>query len=81
MNNLPAYPAALEPSRRRRPTGCFHLVGTNLGPLIAVGVVTALLSTAAVRVTSRGAGQFALAGVVGVPVLLVTATLALWLTQ
>ena len=60
------------------------LIGTNLGPLVTLwGSLATLLwrdrcRSGELQVSAR---RFAVAGVVGAPVLVVTATLALWLTR
>ena len=84
VNNLPAY-LALEPVASSSPDRLLALLlGTNLGPLITLwgSLVTLLWRD---RCRSGGltvsAARFAVAGVVGVPALLVTSTLALWLTR
>ncbi len=84
VNNLPAY-VALEPVAASSPDRLLALLlGTNLGPLITLwGSLATLLWRDRCRSGGLevGAGRFAVAGVVGVPVLLLTATLALWLTR
>ena len=84
VNNLPAY-IALEPVASSSPDRLLALlVGTNLGPLITLWASLATLLWRE-RCRARGleikAGGFALAGLVGVPVLLVATTGALWLTR
>ena len=84
VNNLPAY-IALEPVAANDPNRMLALlIGTNLGPLIAVwGSLATLLwlercRNAGVRVSTR---KFAAAGVLGVPVLSVCSTAAMWITS
>lgn len=84
INNLPAY-IALEPVAANSPERLLALlIGTNLGPLITLwGSLATLLWRE--RCRSRGvdvkASTFALVGLVGVPLLLVSTTGALWLTR
>jgi arsenical pump membrane protein len=84
VNNLPAY-VALEPVASGSADRLLALlIGTNLGPLITLwGSLATLLWRE--RCRARGlqikAGGFALAGLVGVPVLLLATTGALWLTR
>lgn len=84
VNNLPAY-IALEPVAANSPERLLALlIGTNLGPLITIwGSLATLLWRE--RCRSRGveikASGFALAGLLGVPLLLVSTTVALWLTR
>lgn len=84
VNNLPAY-VALEPVAANSPERLLALlIGTNLGPLITIwGSLATLLWRE--RCRSRGveikASGFALAGLLGVPLLLVSTTVALWLTR
>jgi arsenical pump membrane protein len=84
VNNLPAY-VALEPIAATSPDRLLALlIGTNLGPLITLwGSLATLLWRE--RCRARGlevkAGGFALAGLVGVPLLLVSTTAALWFTR
>ncbi|HET7900500.1 MAG TPA: SLC13 family permease [Candidatus Nanopelagicales bacterium] len=84
VNNLPAY-VALEPVAASSPDRLLALlVGTNLGPLITLwGSLATLLWRDRCRSGGLdvGASRFALAGAVGVPILLLTTTLALWLTR
>ena len=82
-NNLPAY-IALEPVAASDPNRMLALlIGTNLGPLITLwGSLATLLwlqrcRNAGVRVS---AGGFAAAGVLGVPVLILASTAAMWVT-
>jgi len=84
VNNLPAY-VALEPVASGSPDRLLALlVGTNVGPLITLW---ASLATLLWRERCRAGGLqvkaagFAVAGLVGVPVLLVATTGALWLTR
>ena len=84
VNNLPAY-LALEPVASSSPDRLLALlIGTNLGPLVTLwGSLATLLwrdrcRSGELQVSAR---RFAVAGVVGAPVLVVTATLALWLTR
>jgi arsenical pump membrane protein len=84
VNNLPAY-IALEPVAAASPDRLLSLlIGTNLGPLVTVW---ASLATLLWRERCRAggleirAGGFALAGLVGVPLLLVSSTAALWVTR
>ena len=84
INNLPAY-VALEPVAGTSPDRLLALlVGTNLGPLVTLwGSLATLLWRERCRardVQVRAVG-FALAGAVGVPVLLLATTTALWLTR
>jgi arsenical pump membrane protein len=80
VNNLPAY-LALEPEVSDNPLRLFALlVGTNAGPLVLIwGSIATLLWRE--RCRARGvevsARQFAALGLVGVPLVLVTTTLAL----
>jgi len=80
VNNLPAY-LALEPEVSENPPRLFALlVGTNAGPLVLIwGSIATLLWRE--RCRARGlevsARQFAALGLVGVPLILVTTTLAL----
>ena len=84
VNNLPAY-VALEPVAANSPERLLALlIGTNLGPLITIwGSLATLLWRE--RCRSRGveikATRFALAGLLGVPLLLLSTTSALWLTR
>jgi arsenical pump membrane protein len=84
VNNLPAY-VALEPVAANSPERLLALlIGTNLGPLITIW---GSLATLLWRERCRSAGveikayRFALVGLLGVPLLLVSTTLALWLTR
>jgi arsenical pump membrane protein len=84
VNNLPAY-IALEPVAAASPERLLAvLVGTNLGPLVTLwGSLATLLWRERCRargVTIRPLG-FAVAGLLGVPVLVVTTTTAVWLTR
>lgn len=83
VNNLPAY-VALEPVAAASPDRMLALlVGTNLGPLITVwGSLATLLWRDRCRSVDVpvSASRFALAGGVGVPVLLVLTTCAVWFT-
>lgn len=83
VNNLPAY-VALEPVASASPERLLALLlGTNLGPLVTLwGSLATLLWRDRCRSggVEVGAGRFAIAGAIGVPVLLVTSTLTLWLT-
>jgi arsenical pump membrane protein len=84
VNNLPAY-IALEPVAAASPDRLLSLlIGTNLGPLVTVWASLATLLWRE-RCRARGlqvrAGGFALAGLVGVPLLLVSTTAALWVTR
>jgi len=84
VNNLPAY-VALEPVAAASPDRLLALlIGANLGPLVTVWASLATLLWRE-RCRARGlqikAGGFALAGVLGVPVLLVCTTAALWATR
>jgi arsenical pump membrane protein len=84
VNNLPAY-VALEPVAASSPDRLLALlIGTNLGPLITLWASLATLLWRE-RCRARGldikAGAFALAGALGVPLLLVATTAALWLTR
>ncbi len=83
INNLPAY-VALEPVASTSPDRMLALlVGTNLGPLVTLwGSLATLLwrercRSAEVPVSAR---QFALAGLVGVPLLIVVSTTLVWAT-
>lgn len=83
INNLPAY-VALEPVASSSPDRMLALlVGSNLGPLITLWASLATLlwrercRTAGVQVS---ASRFALAGIVGVPLLIVVSTSAVWAT-
>jgi arsenical pump membrane protein len=84
VNNLPAY-VALEPVAASSPDRLLALLlGTNLGPLITLwGSLATLLWRDRCRSGGLdvGAARFALAGALGVPVLLLTTTAALWLTR
>lgn len=84
VNNLPAY-IGLEPVAAGSPDRLLALlIGTNLGPLITLWASLATLLWRE-RCRARGleikAGGFAVAGLVGVPLLLVATTYALWLTR
>lgn len=84
VNNLPAY-LALEPVAAGSPERLLALlVGTNLGPLITLwGSLATLLWRERCRargVTIRASG-FALAGLLGVPLLVGCTTTAVWLTR
>jgi arsenical pump membrane protein len=79
VNNLPAY-AALEPVAGTGVRSYALLVGVNLGPLVLLwGSLATLLWRD--RCRARGidvsAREFAIAGVIGVPALVVAATAAL----
>jgi arsenical pump membrane protein len=83
INNLPAY-VALEPLASTSSNRMLALlIGTNLGPLITLWASLATLlwvqrcKSAQVSVSSR---RFAMVGLVGVPILLVTTVTALWIT-
>lgn len=83
LNNLPAY-LVLEPhAAGDGDTRLLSLLlGTNLGPMVLLwGSLATLLWRE--RLRARGldvsAGQFARFGLVGVPVVLVTSTVAFWL--
>jgi arsenical pump membrane protein len=84
VNNLPAY-LALEPVASNSPDRLLALlIGTNLGPLITIwGSLATLLWRE--RCRSRGvkikASGFALVGLLGVPLLLLSTTTALWLSR
>jgi len=84
VNNLPAY-LALEPVAGGSATRLLAvLVGTNVGPLVTLwGSLATLLWRE--RCRSRDvevpASRFAAAGLVGVPLLLVATTAALWATS
>lgn len=84
VNNLPAY-IALEPVAGNSPERLLALlIGTNLGPLITMwGSLATLLWRE--RCRSRGveikATGFAMVGLLGVPLLIVSTTVALWLTR
>jgi arsenical pump membrane protein len=84
VNNLPAY-LALEPVASSSPDRLLALlIGTNLGPLITLwGSLATLLWRDRCRSGDLTVSwtRFALAGALGAPVLVVTATLALWLTR
>lgn len=84
VNNLPAY-VALEPVAAASPDRLLALlIGTNLGPLVTVW---ASLATLLWRERCRARGLdirpagFALAGLVGVPMLLLSAVATLWFTR
>jgi arsenical pump membrane protein len=84
VNNLPAY-LALEPVAATSPERLLAmLVGTNLGPLVTLwGSLATLLWRERCRargVTIRASG-FALAGILGVPLLIGCTTTAVWLTR
>ncbi len=84
LDNLPSY-LALEPAAADAPVRLAALlVGVNAGPLITPWASLATLLWAA-RCRAAGVtvswGQFALRGLVLVPVLLVTAVTALWLVH
>jgi len=83
INNLPAY-LSLEPVAGSSPDRLLALlVGTNVGPLITLW---ASLATLLWRDRCRGRGleiramRFAVVGVIGVPLLVVGTTTAVWLT-
>jgi arsenical pump membrane protein len=83
INNLPAY-LALEPVAGTSPDRLLALlVGTNVGPLITLW---ASLATLLWRDRCRARGlripplRFAAAGLVAVPLLLISTTAAVWLT-
>lgn len=84
VNNLPAY-VALEPVAATSPDRLLALlIGTNLGPLITLwGSLATLLWRDRCRAGEVivKATTFALAGAIGVPVLLLTTTTILWLTR
>lgn len=83
VNNLPAY-AALEPTAGDVPRTLALLVGVNAGPLVLLwGSLATLLwrercRARGVEVTWR---EFAVTGLVGVPLVVVAATAALALTS
>jgi arsenical pump membrane protein len=83
VNNLPAY-VALEPVAANSPERLLALlIGTNLGPLLTIW---GSLATLLWRERCRSAGveikasRFAMVGLLGVPILLLATTTALWLT-
>ena len=84
VNNLPAY-VALEPVASNSPERLLALlIGTNLGPLITIwGSLATLLwrERCRSRAVEIKASRFALAGLLGVPLLLFSTTSALWLTR
>ena len=84
VNNLPAY-VALEPVASSSPDRLLALlIGTDLGPLITLwGSLATLLwrDRCRVRGLEISARRFALAGLVGVPLLLLATTGTLWLTR
>jgi arsenical pump membrane protein len=84
INNLPAY-VALEPLAGTSSIRMLALlIGTNLGPLITLWASLATLlwvqrcKSAQVSVSIR---KFTLAGLVGVPILLLSTVTALWMTR
>jgi arsenical pump membrane protein len=84
VNNLPAY-IALEPLAATSSNRMLALlIGTNLGPLITLWASLATLlwlqrcRSASVTVSSK---RFAMVGLVGVPILLVSTVTALWMTR
>jgi arsenical pump membrane protein len=84
VNNLPAY-LALEPVAASSPERLLALlVGTNLGPLVTLwGSLATLLWRE--RCRARGvdirASGFAVAGLLGAPVLVAATTATVWLTR
>jgi arsenical pump membrane protein len=83
VNNLPAY-AALEPTAGDAPRTFALLVGVNAGPLVLLwGSLATLLWRE--RCRARGLDvtwrEFAVTGLVGVPLVVVASTLALSLTS
>ena len=79
VNNLPAY-ALLEPVADTLQRSLALLIGVNLGPLVtAWGSLATLLWRQRCRASGIDVGwrEFATLGLVGVPVLVVTATVAL----
>ena len=83
VNNLPAY-AALEPTAGTVPRTFALLVGVNTGPLVLLwGSLATLLWRERCRARGVDVGwrEFAVTGLVGVPLVVVASTVALSLTS